>query len=83
MLTPGMSNSEFDPWRSASVSSELRPGGPLQDTAGAPVFLIAGSRHCNDLTWLNGEVNADVRTAQTAQMELMTRWVGEFYADGG
>ncbi|KAK2023603.1 serine carboxypeptidase S28 [Colletotrichum zoysiae] len=73
-------NGEFDPWRSASVSSELRPGGPLQSRPGAPVELIPGSRHCNDLLIKNAEVNADVKAAVTAEVAQLKTWVDEFYA---
>ncbi|EFQ31491.1 serine carboxypeptidase S28 [Colletotrichum graminicola] len=72
-------NGGFDPWRSASVSSELRPGGPLQSRPGAPVNLIPGSRHCNDLLTENAEVNADVRAAVTAEVAQLKTWVAEFY----
>ncbi|KAK1589929.1 serine carboxypeptidase S28 [Colletotrichum navitas] len=73
------SNGEFDPWRSASVSSELRPGGPLQSRPGAPVNLIPGSRHCNDLLIKNAEVNADVKAALTSMVAQLKTWVDEFY----
>ncbi len=75
--------SEFDPWRSASVSSELRPGGPLKSSSAAPVFLIPGSRHCNDLTMKSGDVNPDIKNAQTAVITQMKTWVGEFYDQKG
>ncbi|KAF5487287.1 putative extracellular serine carboxypeptidase [Colletotrichum siamense] len=74
------SNGEFDPWRSASVSSELRPGGPLQSRPGAPVHLIPGSRHCNDLLMRNGDVNADMKAVITSEIEQLKTWTEEFYA---
>ncbi|KAF6807958.1 serine carboxypeptidase S28 [Colletotrichum musicola] len=77
------SNGEFDPWRSASVSSELRPGGPLKSRPGAPVHLIPGSRHCNDLLVRNGDVNADMKAVITAEIEQIKTWVGEFYDGKG
>ena len=79
MLT--LHQSEFDPWRSASVSSELRPGGPLNSTESAPVFLIPGSRHCNDLSRRNGLFNAGVLNVQKQEISQMKKWVGEFYAN--
>ncbi|KDN67486.1 putative serine carboxypeptidase S28 [Colletotrichum sublineola] len=77
------SNGEFDPWRSASMSSELRPGGPLQSRPGAPVHLIPGSHHCNDLLIRNAEVNADVKAAVTAEVAQLKTWVDEFYNGKG
>jgi len=81
-----ISPSEFDPWRSASVSSELRPGGPLQSTKHAPVHLIPGARHCDDLDFMgtnsNGEVtkkNADVLKVQAELIKQMAAWVAEWY----
>ncbi|KAK3326997.1 serine carboxypeptidase S28 [Cercophora scortea] len=76
-------NGEFDPWRSASVSSEVRPGGPLQSTPAAPVFLIPGARHCNDLITMSGTVNADIHETQNAVVAQMVRWVDEFYHGKG
>ncbi|KAK3369928.1 putative serine peptidase [Podospora didyma] len=72
-------NGEFDPWRSASVSSELRPGGPLKSTKKAPVILIKGARHCNDMFTVTGKVNADVGRAQNLSIWQMKTWVEDFY----
>ncbi|GKT44832.1 putative extracellular serine carboxypeptidase [Colletotrichum spaethianum] len=77
------SNGEFDPWRSASVSSELRPGGPLQSRPGAPVHLLPGGRHCNDLLVKNGDVNAGVEAVITAEIAQLKTWVDEFYSGKG
>lgn len=73
------SNGEFDPWRSASVSSPFRPGGPLNSTAEVPVILINGSRHCNDLSKKNA-VNPAIAAAQDAEIKQISDWVEEFYA---
>ncbi|KAK1756745.1 hypothetical protein QBC47DRAFT_377545 [Echria macrotheca] len=72
-------NGEFDPWRSASVSSELRPGGPKQSTPQAPLYLLEGGVHCSDLVVKNGEVNAGIKQAQNSMVETMKGWVQEFY----
>ncbi|KAF7531733.1 hypothetical protein G7054_g8596 [Neopestalotiopsis clavispora] len=73
------SNGEYDPWRSASVSSTFRPGGPLNSTDSVPVILINGSRHCNDLS-LSNAVNPAVAAAQHAEISQISDWVAEFYA---
>lgn len=72
------SNGQYDPWRPASVSSTFRPGGPFQGNAQAPVILIEGSRHCNDLL-LRNAVHPPVQAAMEAEIEQITAWVGDFY----
>ena len=77
MLT---SHSEFDPWRSASVSSEFRPGGPLQSRAEAPVYLLTNATHCIDLVVQNGRVNPGVAGAQHSAITTVVNWVADFYS---
>lgn len=72
-------NGEFDPWRSASVSSEIRPGGPLQSTPEVPVLLIKGGIHCSDMSGKSGEVNADIHEMQHTAIAQIKKWTGEFY----
>ena len=42
-------NGQFDPWRSATVSSDYRPSGPLASTAETPIFIVEGGVHVPDL----------------------------------
>ncbi|KAK0708905.1 serine carboxypeptidase S28-domain-containing protein [Apiosordaria backusii] len=72
-------NGEFDPWRSGSVSSKYRPGGPQQSTVETPVYLIPGGRHCNDLDARSGERNQGVQRVQLESIARMVGWVNEFY----
>jgi hypothetical protein len=72
-------NSEFDPWRSASVSSEFRPGGPLPSRREAPVYLLGNATHCIDLVVKNGLANNGVMGAQQSAMITMRNWITEFY----
>ena len=65
------------------MSSELRPGGPLPSTPAAPVFVMRGAIHCDDLVARSGEANADIGRTQRAAIEQMKQWVGEFYSRGG
>ncbi|ETS81172.1 hypothetical protein PFICI_06174 [Pestalotiopsis fici W106-1] len=76
------SNGEFDPWRSASVSSIFRPGGPLSSSDSAPVIVINGSRHCNDLFDWNvvGISNPAIEAAQQAEISQISDWVADFYS---
>jgi hypothetical protein len=71
-------NGQFDPWRSASVASEFRPGGVFKGTKDAPAIIIEGSRHCNDLT-LRNAVHEPVAKAQEILLKQITTWVKEFY----
>jgi hypothetical protein len=70
-------NGEVDPWRSASVASDFRPGGPFNGTAQTPAILIEGGRHCNDLLKANN-VHPSVAAAQTSAISLMEEWISEF-----
>ncbi|KAJ9136619.1 putative serine protease EDA2 [Pleurostoma richardsiae] len=74
-------NGEFDPWRDSTVSSQFRPGGPLQSTEQLPVKLIPGGIHCSDLTQRNALANAGVAEIQAEVVETITGWVDEFYAE--
>lgn len=75
--------SEFDPWRSASVSSEFRPGGLLQSTPQVPVYLLPNGIHCNDLNARNAQANADLKKAHQSMIQTMVKWVDEFYLLNG
>ncbi|KAJ4348592.1 uncharacterized protein N0V89_009970 [Didymosphaeria variabile] len=70
-------NGEFDPWRSGSVASEFRPGGPFNGTEETPAILIAGSRHCNDLI-MGNSVHPPVAAAQEAAISQFEAWVDEW-----
>ncbi|TVY71366.1 putative extracellular serine carboxypeptidase [Lachnellula suecica] len=72
-------NGEYDPWRSASVSSEFRPGGPLSSTAEHPVQVIPKGIHCSDMILRNGRVNAGVQTVIDNEIAQIKAWVDEYY----
>jgi hypothetical protein len=72
-------NGEFDPWREASVSSEFRPGGPLQSSAKNPVIVVPGGFHTSDLLiGPSGDANAGVKAAIEEGLCIMREWVAEF-----
>lgn len=68
------------------MSSELRPGGPLQSTEDAPVFLIKNAQHADDAFTEAGmkgaghTINPEVVKVQEKAVEIMKRWVGKFKA---
>ncbi len=51
----------------------------MESTPEAPVFVTKGGIHCTELSARAGQVNADVRKTQTESIEIMKRWVDEFY----
>lgn len=70
-------NGEVDPWRSGSVASDFRPGGPFNGTEKVPAILIEGGRHCNDLIKSNN-VHPPVAAAQSAAISQISEWIREF-----
>ncbi|KAM3437764.1 hypothetical protein MY4824_003598 [Beauveria thailandica] len=72
-------NAEFDPWLYATVSSPDRPGGPLQSTENAPVFMLRGTSHCNDYVVKNADFNEDARAMFDGVATNMKKWAAEFY----
>lgn len=69
---------EFDPWRSASVVSELRPGGVLQSTKKVPVEIVPGGFHTSDLLTLNGLANEGCQKVIDTVVATVTNWVSQF-----
>ncbi|CAI7666909.1 unnamed protein product [Penicillium manginii] len=72
-------NGQFDPWRDSGVSSNSRPGGPLQSTASAPLHVIPGGFHCSDLLLKNGAANKGVQDIIDAEVSQIKTWVKEYY----
>ncbi|RDW73596.1 hypothetical protein BP5796_07038 [Coleophoma crateriformis] len=73
-------NGQLDPWRDSTVSSDFRPGGPLQSTEQLPVRIVASGVHCSDLYGQNWAVNDAVKAIAYAEVAQMAGWVSEFYA---
>jgi hypothetical protein len=71
-------NSEFDPWREAGVSSDFRPGGALQSTPQAPVYVVPGGFHCSDMSMANGEANPGCKSVIDAEIVQLKAWVAEW-----
>lgn len=74
-------NGDFDPWREASVSADIRPGGPMASTEDVPIYIVPGGFHVSDAITENGEVNAAVGKVQDQIVGKLVEWVGEW--DGG
>ncbi|EPE29559.1 alpha/beta-Hydrolase [Glarea lozoyensis ATCC 20868] len=71
-------NGEFDPWKTSGMSSEYRPGGPLQSTPEHPLNVIPGGFHCSDLRLRNAQANAGVQAVVDAQVAQIVKWVAEW-----
>jgi len=76
-------NGQYDPWKDATVSSDFRPGGPLQSTPELPVYLIPGGFHCSDYYQQNWQVNAGVLEIAQKETAQVAQWVDEFYKETG
>ncbi|TLD10195.1 hypothetical protein PgNI_05425 [Pyricularia grisea] len=80
-------NGQYDPWREVTVSSSVRPGGPMQSSAdannGTQVRVLAGGTHCSDLYGPNWEANEGAKKIADDQTAQMAEWVDEFYAAKG
>lgn len=76
-------NGQFDPWKTAGVSSEYRPGGPLQSTPEVPVLVIPGGFHCSDLRLTNAAANAGVKDVVDKSVAILKGWAREFYTEKG
>ena len=74
-----MTNGEFDPWRSGSTASQLRPGGPVTiNNDSIMTNLIPNGVHCSDLVASNGEANEGIANVQQAEIEQIVKWIGEW-----
>ena len=71
-------NGGFDPWRESGVSSDFRPGGPLQSTPQAPLNIVPGGYHTSDLITENGKVNAGCQAVIDAEIAQLKSWVSEW-----
>lgn len=75
---------EFDPWRATSMSSEARPGGPLQSSDNVAVFLIKNAEHANDAFTTRGlanlkiKANPEVVKVQEQSVEIVKKWVSQY-----
>jgi len=69
------SNGKKDPWREASVSSDLNP---RQSTAQMPIVVSHG-KHCDDLIMANGDRDVSVQKVQKAGLRYISEWISEWH----
>lgn len=71
-------NGEFDPWRSASLSSQVAPA--FVDTPAQEVVVIPNGHYCWDWSTENAAVNPDVEQIQDLGVSKILSWLGQWYA---
>ncbi|ORY63130.1 serine carboxypeptidase S28 [Pseudomassariella vexata] len=68
-------NGELDPWRSATVASDYRPGGYVNDTD-SPSFVVEGGVHCPEL-WID-KTDPYTWPVIESSMKIMKNWLSEW-----
>ncbi|KAG8910863.1 hypothetical protein FRC01_006083, partial [Tulasnella sp. 417] len=71
-------NGEFDPWRSASLSSKWAPA--FIDTPTQTITVVPNGHHCWDFYLANGEVDANVKSIQQQGISEIRGWLENWYA---
>ncbi|KAG8948858.1 hypothetical protein FRC00_008416 [Tulasnella sp. 408] len=70
-------NGEFDPWRSASLSSRAAPA--FVDIPSQEIVVIPNGHHCWDWSTDNAAVNPDVERVQNLGISTIRSWLEEWY----
>ncbi|KAG8900591.1 hypothetical protein FRC01_010076, partial [Tulasnella sp. 417] len=70
-------NGEFDPWRSASLSSRAAPA--FVDSPTQEITVIPNGHHCWDWTMANAIVNPDVMQTQNLGISKIRSWLADWY----
>ncbi|KAH6659742.1 peptidase S28 [Truncatella angustata] len=70
---------EFDPWRSATLSSNYRPGGPCNSTD-APTYVVKGGVHTPEM--FIDEEDPDTWPVVEAAIKQMGSWLDEWEKPG-
>lgn len=66
---------EFDPWRSATLGSEFRPGGPKATSDQTPTFVVKGGNHVPDFEIVNDHAHNEV---VEGEIDVMAKWLKEW-----
>ncbi|KAG8905343.1 hypothetical protein FRC01_008391 [Tulasnella sp. 417] len=70
-------NGEFDPWRSASVSSTWAPS--FVDTPTQEITVIPNAHHCWDYYLMNTQVDENVKATQNKGLIQIHDWLQNWY----
>ena len=71
-------NGGYDLWRTVSVSSQFRPGGPMESTPQAPVRVIPHGFHETDLFSWNAKADAGDKAVRNEEVAQIAEWVKEW-----
>ncbi|RYP67011.1 hypothetical protein DL769_005871 [Monosporascus sp. CRB-8-3] len=67
---------QYDPWRSASVSSDYRPEGGVYNTTEAPAFIVENGIHCPEFDI--DESDPYTWPVVQSSVEIMAGWIKEW-----
>lgn len=70
-------NGEFDPWRSASLSSKWAPA--FQDTPHQHVEIVKDGHHCWDWNLNEAGLNPDIKRVVDLGISTVKGWLEEWY----
>ena len=62
------------------MSSEFRPGGPLQSTPEVPVLVVSGGNHVPDSLMSDARLDPATGKVVKQAIEQIKVWVDEWYA---
>ncbi|KAL1612112.1 hypothetical protein SLS60_000335 [Paraconiothyrium brasiliense] len=75
-------NGGNDPWREATVSAQLRPGGPYKGENRSRVEVIPKGFHSSDTYGVLSFVDPDAKRIILEEIRQVKEWVGEFPGKG-
>jgi len=68
-------NGEHDPWRSATIAADCRPGGPVESSDKIPSLIVEKGVHVPDLVFEAGPYQAPV---VAKAVEIMSGWLKDW-----
>lgn len=71
-------NGQYDPWRSASLSSDWAP--KSQNTETQEIQVVAGGHHCWDFIISDALYNPDIKRVVDIGVAQQRAWVKQWYA---
>ncbi|KAG8883709.1 hypothetical protein FRB97_006020 [Tulasnella sp. 331] len=72
-------NGQFDPWRSASLSSDWAP--TFQNTTLQEVAVVEGGHHCWDWSLQGAKYDPSIKSVVDLGISNLKGWLGEWYAN--
>ncbi|KAI1326283.1 serine carboxypeptidase S28 [Xylariaceae sp. FL0255] len=72
---------QYDPWRSATIGSDFRPGGPVASSDAIPNLVVEGGLHCADLVL--DPPTAEQQPVLDESIKIMGAWLKEWTKPSG